>query len=542
MFAKDVIATPASPIFIMLSGAPCVGKSTWRGQMVQELNRLNMPVTVLCADDIAFQMGDELQLSYSDIFAHHRNALEERFKQELLQARRQSGGYVILDRTYLNALWRKETLDLIHSKNVHIVSFSVNDEKAWRENLKHRNEQNPQKNITDKIVEELVNGASPPLKEEGFASIKKCLAISEKGAQATFTHSIRTLLSYCKATETHTADLHCHLNGSFSLAFMERVARKNNCFSAYEELVKVREHYLTQTQNQPEEGYSGEQIALVWKQFGLIHKIIQTLDDISEGTMDVILNSAAKYLEIRTTPKCIDNHSVTEYIDAFERGLVQAQALNNNQKAMGLLSLDRTLHTLNDAEFFIQRILASSQHVLAGIDISGNPLAKRSLSGHDLKNVVLLTLNKGINIAVHMGESETDLERHDSDMVLDALEEWVKQQPSPNNALHGRVRLGHCIYVTEQQKLRIKELNVPIEVCPTCHTKLNWHYESTPHPVSSIYPGVEAPLVAGTDDTLPFGGTAKSNFNDFLRFFNNTENLSRKEIKAHQSTFRFTAH
>lgn len=48
-------------------------------------------------------------------------------------------------------------------------------------------------------------------------------------------------------------------------------------------------------------------------------------------------------------------------------------------------------------------------------------------------------------------------------------------------------------------------------------------------------------LIAGTDDTLLFGGTAKSNFNDFLRFLSNTENLSHKEIKAHQSTFRFTA-
>lgn len=145
MFAKDVIATPSLPIFIMLSGVPCVGKSTWREQMVQELNRLNIPITVLSADDMAFQMGDELQLSYSDIFAHHRNALEERFKRELLKSRSQSGGFVILDRTYLNAPWRKETLKLINSKSVHIVTFNVMDEQAWRENLKRRNEQNPKK-------------------------------------------------------------------------------------------------------------------------------------------------------------------------------------------------------------------------------------------------------------------------------------------------------------------------------------------------------------------------------------------------------------
>ncbi len=342
------------------------------------------------------------------------------------------------------------------------------------------------------------------------------------------------------STKPHTADFHCHLNGSFSLEFMARIAQKNHRFHVYAELIKVRKDYLNQTQNQPEEGYSEELIGLVWKQFNLIHKIIQTLDDITEGTIDVVQSSAAKYLEIRTTPKSMDNHSVTDYINAFESGLVQANR-SPTKKAVGLLSLDRTIHTLSDAEFLIQQILSSSKHVLAGLDISGNPLGKRSLTGQDLKNVVLLALNKGVNIAIHMGESDTDLERQDTNMVLDALEEWVKQQPVSSDALHGRVRLGHCIYLTEQQKMRIRALNVPIEVCPTCHMKLNWHYEGKPHPVSSIYPGVESPLVSGTDDTLPFGGTAKSNFDDFLRFFSNTNNLSRKEIKAHQSTYRFEA-
>lgn len=43
----------AIPQFIMLSGVPCVGKSTWRAQMMDELNRLDIPVTVLSEDDMA---------------------------------------------------------------------------------------------------------------------------------------------------------------------------------------------------------------------------------------------------------------------------------------------------------------------------------------------------------------------------------------------------------------------------------------------------------------------------------------------------------
>ena len=46
-----------------------------------------------------------------------------------------------------------------------------------------------------------------------------------------------------------------------------------------------------------------------------------------------------------------------------------------------------------------------------------------------------------------------------------------------NNPLHGKVRLGHCIYLTQQQKERINKLGIPIEICPSCHSKLNWHLE-----------------------------------------------------------------
>lgn len=72
------------------------------------------------------------------------------------------------------------------------------------------------------------------------------------------------------------------------------------------------------------------------------------------------------------------------------------------------------------------------------------------------------------------------------------------------------------------------------------HVKLNWHIETKPHPVASIYSKLQQPLVGGTDDTATFGGTAKSNFSHLLRFFDNEEGWSRKEIKAHQATMRFS--
>ena len=341
--------------------------------------------------------------------------------------------------------------------------------------------------------------------------------------------------------EKHTSDLHCHLNGSFSLGFLKKVALKNNCISIYEELALVKEAYLKQTGQQPEFGYSGELLGLVWKQFGLIHKIIQDLTDIRDGTVDVVENSNAKYLEIRTTPKVVAGGSRDHYIDTFESGLLYVRDNKAFEKrAVGLLSLDRTIHTLDDAVSFIERIVKSPKRVLVGLDISGNPSIKRTLTGDGLGQVVLLALKSNVGIAIHMGESDTEIERRDTDAVLNALDEWMRVQPAHDkNPLYGKVRLGHCIYLTEEQRVRIRKLGIPIEVCPTCHSKLNWHLEKDPHPVVAVYTDLSEPLVGGTDDVGIFGASAKDEFSKLFQFFSNKKSLDKTSLKEHQSQFRF---
>lgn len=338
-----------------------------------------------------------------------------------------------------------------------------------------------------------------------------------------------------------TGDLHNHLNGSFSIEFLKKTAEKNQCLEVYNEFETVKEEYRQCTAIQPENGFSPELIGLIWKQFGLIHKIIQDLDDISEGVLDVVQSSTAKYLEIRTTPKPMGSESRDRYIDAFESGLLQANQILNPKKSVGLLSLDRTIHTLDDAKHFIERIITSPHKTLAGLDISGNPLARRTLTGNELGDVILLALNKGTAIAIHMGESDSDVEKQDTDSILSALEQWKSLQPlQDKNPLHGRVRLGHCIFLTDRQKERVASLGVPIEVCPTCHRKLNWHLEKSPHPATSIYKDISDPIVIGTDDEIIFDASPKLEFNRVLGFFLNTKQLNRKEIKEHQANFRFS--
>lgn len=341
--------------------------------------------------------------------------------------------------------------------------------------------------------------------------------------------------------EQNTSDLHCHLNGSFSLSYLYEVAKKNGCLDKYMKLVALREAYLSKTKEQPEGGYAKEDINSIWEIFGLIQAIIQTPEDITSGTVDVIRSSAAKYLEIRTTPKEMLDKSKDDYIDAFEKGLLAAaQDSSLNKKAFGLLSLDRTLHSFTEAEHFIKRVAQSPGGALKGIDISGNPIAPRTLRGKDLEQLITLALNSKVGLAIHMGEADTAVEREDTDTILSALEAWVKTNaPQQANPLFGKVRLGHCIFLTLEQKNRIRALNIPIEVCPTCHSKLNWHKEKLPHPVTEVYSDVGQPVAFATDDEFVFGAGIKTEYLKGLGLFSNKNELSKKQIKENQAQFRF---
>jgi adenosine deaminase len=341
--------------------------------------------------------------------------------------------------------------------------------------------------------------------------------------------------------ENNTSDLHCHLNGSFSLRFLRETAEKNGCLETYLELEGIRAEYLSKTAKQPELGYTKEHIELVWRQFSLIHKIIKNLADIHLGTIDVIRSSSAKYLEIRTTPKKLGDHSVDNYIDAFEQGLISAsQDSSIGKKAYGLLSLDRTMHDFETAKYFINRIATSHEAVLKGIDICGHPTAARTLRGEDLSLTIKEALNRKIGLAIHMGEADTDMEREDTDTILATLEQWLSENPTAQeNPFFGKVRLGHCIFLTDSQKEKIRRLKLPIEVCPTCHSKLNWHLENTHHPVRSIYSDLSEPITFATDDEIIFGANSKVEFNKGFLFFANSQNLTRKEVKENQAQFRF---
>lgn len=177
--------------------------------------------------------------------------------------------------------------------------------------------------------------------------------------------------------------------------------------------------------------------------------------------------------------------------------------------------------------------------LLVGIDLSGNPFGKRTLTGSALAKVIHYALSKDLGLALHLGEANTPEESDEVDLILSCLREWRSQQPNNGeNPFFGKVRLGHAIYLSDAQRAAIRDLQIPIEICPTCHTRINWWNGTTPHPVQQIYSSWKDPISTGTDDSLIFNCDGKSENKMVLRMFGYKAE-SFKEAREHQSQFRF---
>ncbi|MBN9230616.1 MAG: AAA family ATPase [Legionella sp.] len=532
-------------LFIVLSGLPCTGKSSWASSFKSEAIRYHIPVTILSSDDLAFKLCQELNhhllpneraYQYQDMFTTKRDLLEQHFAEQIRRTQ-DIPGIVILDRTYLSTTARKLALDLLLPQEVHLLQFSIHDDFLWQQNLEQRNKEQQEKIISKQVILNLQANATAAQVEEGFRSIIKCTIPGEENWQAKFTETQNSLIRHYLLHYRETLDeLHCHLNGSVSMSFLQERAKVNHCEEHYIALEELKKEYGEATIKQPAQGYEQSVINKIWQQFSLVHKIIQTPTDITLGTLDVIKRTEASYIEIRTTPKKLAKHTLEDYVEAFAQGIQEARSLYLDKQAMGLISLDRTIHNHDDVDHFIQ--LAMQTPEIIGIDICGNPEALRTLTGIHLFRTIFDVLNNGLCLAIHMGETNSKAEQDDCEIILNALEIWSSQQKqSKGNPLHGRVRLGHCIYLTPEHQKKIQKLQLPIEVCPSCHLQLNWHLQDKPHPVTEIYHNFNDPVVVGTDDELIFGASLMHESMRMYGFFNHN-NQSETNCNT-KSKFRF---
>ncbi|MCA9507160.1 MAG: amidohydrolase family protein, partial [Myxococcales bacterium] len=229
---------------------------------------------------------------------------------------------------------------------------------------------------------------------------------------------------------------------------------------------------------------------------------------------DVINKSEASYLEIRTGLRSFDeSKNYQPYLDSF------VQALRESPKAVkGYLSVDRfkSEHDKNYINFIIDAALKNSD-VIAGIDISGfSPHAPRMLEGEFLSQTIEKILQHNLCLTIHMGETQSQEEYRDSTTVLSSLQKLFEK----NSLYRQKVRLGHVIFLTDEQVGILLELRVPCEFCPSSFIFLtkNIEFDHKKHPLKKIFKeGVS--VLLGTDDTLIFQTSFKEEQNKFKQFF-----------------------
>lgn len=340
----------------------------------------------------------------------------------------------------------------------------------------------------------------------------------------------------CRKNSKIINDFHLHLSGSLSRNFLKKTAEKN----------KVKEIFikLDEIHQKRKRKEIANNLKAVWTQFSLVSQIIKTPEDIRLGVMDVVEHSEAIDLEIRSTPKVLDGTNWLSYANAFVNGLLDANARFPDKNPRGMLSLDRTIHKLQEAKQIIDYVDEDPTGMLVGIDICGNPADHRVLTGSDLSEAIMYVLEKNMGIALHLGEIDSDIERQDTTHILTALETWQFQQKSVTsnlNPFHGKVRLGHAIFLTPDQRNKIKKLDLPIEICPSCHEQLSL-FTHDEHPVTKVYSPEEKKtalnVLPGTDDCYIFDCSARLEAERVSRQMKCTPEQS-VEIAKQQDKFKF---
>lgn len=274
-------------------------------------------------------------------------------------------------------------------------------------------------------------------------------------------------------------DYHLHLGGSVSKEYLLSLAQEDS------------RDDLQQNLNDPN---------LTIELFSVSHQLLNSPERIYWATLDVIYNSTANYLEIRTGLRDFNNgNNYQPYLDYFLRALRHAK-----KPVKGFLSIDRFKHNQDYINFVINAA-KNNPDVILGIDISGFiPNAPRKLVGNRLANTIETILKQSLVLTIHLGEVDTYEEHADSKTVLGALKRLLEQNPT----YHEYIRLGHVIFLDEEHTNILLSLKLTCEFCPSSFKFLtrNIEYDFNNHPIRKAH-DAGAKIMLGTDDTLIFGTT-----------------------------------
>ncbi|KAL4444741.1 hypothetical protein ABPG74_015949 [Tetrahymena malaccensis] len=247
--------------------------------------------------------------------------------------------------------------------------------------------------------------------------------------------------------------------------------------------------------------------------FQLIHQVLRDLSDIRRVSREVLedfKDQNVAYLELRTTPKSCELGTYTkeQYLATVIDEIQKFQQLHGDKmQARLLVSIDRG-RPLDDARSTLNHILKlKNNNLIAGIDFSGNP-SKSTFKEYE--QLLEQARKEGFKITIHVAELE-------GDEYLQESFDIVNFKPD---------RLGHFNFYNQELYNKVRQLDIPIEMCPTSNFyTVNMKSLSEHHFKEFFYQGHTINL--NTDDTCVFDTDITQEHFKMIQAFN----LSEDEFK-----------
>lgn len=234
-------------------------------------------------------------------------------------------------------------------------------------------------------------------------------------------------------------ELHCHLDGSLSVDFVEKMLQKQDIVISREELeekLKVRPNCTSLTE--------------YLEKFDLPLQCIQTKEALEQAAYELVIDAAkddVAYIEVRFAPMLSTEKGLTctEVIDSVVHGLKKGERESGTYAyaivcAMRHHSLEQNLDMLKAAKPFVGKGVCA-------LDLAGDESA---FPTRLFRELFIQAKEWQIPFTIHSGECGS------VDNIREAIE-------------LGARRLGHGIALEKSPELRLlcKEKGIGIEMCPT---------------------------------------------------------------------------
>lgn len=288
-------------------------------------------------------------------------------------------------------------------------------------------------------------------------------------------------------------ELHAHLGGSIRNSTIAELI-KNTKFSNLEHVVSTTDKRTLEQ---------------CFQIFDVVHEITNNMNVLKRITTEILTdfaNENTKYLELRTTPRILENkYSKRDYVQCVVQAMNEFKHKNPNAfvDVKLLLSVNRGKNSLQEAFECVELVKEFQSLGVVGLDFSGNPY-KNQFS--KFMEAFSYARSLKIPITIHLAEIVNHKESFD---ILNFVPE----------------RVGHACFLNDEAKKLLLNKKIPLEICIDSNLRSKSVKSVEEHQFKWYYDN-KHPVVLCTDDMGIFCTTLSKQYEHVA----NTFKLSQKEL------------